>query len=310
MLSKTVSKQTLYVFSGTVRQVFAGFILDRRSRGLKAGTVAYYQDELERFIAFLERAGIADLEAITPTHLRDYLLSLASHRNPGGVHAGYRAIRSMLNWYDDEFEPEGWRNPIRKVKAPRVNHQALPGVPVATIQRMIDACDTRLATRNQAIMLGLLDTGARAFEFIALVLADVDLVSGAVVIRQGKGDKRRTVYLGRRARRVLRKYLKTRPDLDAQSPLYATDEETAFTYNGLYSLIREASKRAGVERPGLHDFRRAFALEMLRNGADLASISRLLGHSSLAVTQRYLAQLDTDLQAAHEKGSPVDGWKL
>ena len=77
--------------------------------------------------------------------------------------------------------------------------------------------------------------------------------------------------------------------------------------SGLVTIMRRRAEAAGVRMPGLHSFRRAFAVAMLRSGADLLSISRLLGHSQLAVTQRYLRLELEDLQAAHRKHGPVDG---
>ena len=56
----------------------------------------------------------------------------------------------------------------------------------------------------------------------------------------------------------------------------------------------------------LHDFRRAFALNMLRNGVDIYALQLLMGHSDLTVLRRYLAQNENDLLSAHKQGSPVE----
>ncbi len=78
------------------------------------------------------------------------------------------------------------------------------------------------------------------------------------------------------------------------------------TKDGLRSILRRRADYAGVEAPSPHDFRRAFALAMLRAGVDVLSLQRLMGHSSLAVLQRYVKQTDLDGQRAHAKGSPVE----
>ena len=76
---------------------------------------------------------------------------------------------------------------------------------------------------------------------------------------------------------------------------------------GLREILRRRSRDANLqESASLHDFRRAFALNMLRNGADISSLQRLMGLSDLSVLQRYLAQTDLDLQTAHLRSSPVD----
>jgi site-specific recombinase XerD len=63
---------------------------------------------------------------------------------------------------------------------------------------------------------------------------------------------------------------------------------------------------AHVPEPSAHDFRRAFALLSLRGGCDVKFLQRLMGHADLTVLRRYLAQTESDLQAAHAKSSPVD----
>jgi len=59
--------------------------------------------------------------------------------------------------------------------------------------------------------------------------------------------------------------------------------------------------------PTPHDFRRAFALVMLRNGVDIFALQKLMGHSDLQILRCYLAQIDQDIHNAHMRGSPVDG---
>jgi len=74
----------------------------------------------------------------------------------------------------------------------------------------------------------------------------------------------------------------------------------------LHHLLERRAARADVRMPSLHCFRRAFALACLRNEVDLISLQRLMGHADLTVLHCYLAQVEEDLKAAHEKGGPVD----
>jgi len=155
------------------------------------------------------------------------------------------------------------------------------------------------------LLMALLDTGARASEFIALGIDDADLITGAVLIRHGKGDKPRSVFIGKKTRRTIRAYLKARDD---NSPaLWVTDERSPLTVAGLRQILIRRAKSAGIETPTAHQFRRAFALEMLRAGVNIYVLARLMGHKNLAVLWRYLALITADLQDAHAKASPVDG---
>jgi site-specific recombinase XerD len=107
------------------------------------------------------------------------------------------------------------------------------------------------------------------------------------------------VYFGQKTRRELRKYLGQRKQAGAEDALFARDDGGPLLYSGLRQIVRRRAAMAGLPEPGLHDFRRLFALNMLRNGADLISLARLMGHSGITVLQRYLYQVDADLQAVH-----------
>ena len=113
--------------------------------------------------------------------------------------------------------------------------------------------------------------------------------------------------IGAKTRKALVSYLKHREACGDVAPLWVTrDGETRLSYDGTRQVVRRCAKAAGVKEPSLHSFRRLFALTCLRNGVDVYSLQRLMGHSELSVLQRYLAQTEEDLRRAHEKGSPVD----
>ncbi len=96
------------------------FLVDRQARGLSPRTVGFYRDELRYLTEYLESQGATDVLDLTANDVRRYFLAPREHRNPSGVHAAYRAAKVFLNWYEVETEPDAWRNPIRKVKPPKV----------------------------------------------------------------------------------------------------------------------------------------------------------------------------------------------
>lgn len=293
------------ILAGTVANVANGFLVDAKSRGLSPNTIRGYTNELNALLTWLERQGVVALDELTADVLRKYLLSLQERRNAGGQFAGYRVIRSLTYWWERETDGE-YRSPIRKVKPPKVNAQPLPGINQNALKSILEACQGPNGQRDKTIILFLADTGIRASELCDLRLSDVNLMTGSTFIEHGKGDKRRTVYFGQRARRELRKYLSLRKEARPADAVFVTDEETPLTFWGLRQIIRRRANTAGIAEPGLHDFRRYFALNMLRNGVDLVTLARLMGHCGISILQRYLAQVDTDLQVAHAKFSPVD----
>jgi integrase/recombinase XerC/integrase/recombinase XerD len=161
-----------------------------------------------------------------------------------------------------------------------------------------------LGLRNKAIMLTLLDTGVRASELLAINLDDMNLITGEILIRQGKGRKPRYVFIGAKTRKAIRNYLKRREDNNPK--LWVTKNNETLSYWGLKSTIRKLAKNANVNPPSIHAFRRWFALACLRSGIDVYSIQNLMGHNDLQVLRRYLKQTKNDIQMSHVTINLVD----
>lgn len=298
----THDRQTLdFTQGGYLALAAESFLTDRRASGLASRTIRNYRLHLRNFTTYCDGQALKFVRELTPDFLRRYLLLAESH-NPGGVHGYYRTLRAFLRWLEaEEVMPPVWRNPIAKVKPPRVPENVLEPVPLGDVARLLSACKD---PRDRAIFLLLLDTGARAQEVCSMSLVDVELSSGAITIPKSKSGKPRTVFVGRRTRRAVRAYLRTRRD---NSPaLFVSTFDDRLTYSGLRQILRRRARQAGIIEPTLHQFRRAFALNFLRNGGDVYALQRLMGHSDLSVLRRYLKLTDQDTQSAHAKYSPAD----
>jgi len=286
------------------------FLIDRKARGCAKGTLVFYQQKMMSFMDYCESQIISQISQITPSIVRQYLLFLEdTGHNPGGRHAAYRALRAFLLWYEDEVEPENWTNPIQKVKAPRVSIEPLEPVKFETVSQMMSVCEsnTFCGIRDKAILLFLLDTGVRASELLAINIEDINQARGDILIRHSKGKRPRYVYISKHSKRALRKYLSKRKDKN--QALWVTHprfNSVRLKYDSLRAIMTRRANQAGVKPPSIHDFRRAFALAMLRNGTDIFTLAKLMGHKGIDVLQRYLKQTNEDTEIAHRRASPVE----
>lgn len=282
------------------------FLIDRQSLNVTTGTMRFYHDKIKLLVNYANSHGIKSVSNFTPTLIREYLIELAVTHNPGGVHMAYRCLKTFLNWYGREAEPVDWDNPIRNVRPPKISIHPLEPVELSVITKLLKVCDSATfhGARDTAIIYFLLDSGLRAAELCALDIDDVDPIVGDVLVRNGKGGKPRTVMVGKRTRKAVRTYLRFRND--NEDALWVTEDGDRLTYWGLNLILKRRAKQARVKKPGLHDFRRAFALSCLRSNMDVFSLQRLMGHADLSVLRRYLDQNDDDSRAAHAKASPVD----
>lgn len=296
------------IFSITAGMAAEAFLTDCHIRRLSPRSIDFYRDKLARFIAYCEAQSAASLEQVDTALLRRFFLYLEENgNNPGGRHAYFRTLRAFFRWLEVEYD--GYTSPLRKLKPPKVDVPPIEGATAAEIQALLTTCDKSFSgIRDRAIILTLLDTGVRVSELLALNWSDIDLTGGTVIVRKGKGGKFRTVFAGRLARQALRQYARSRTD--DNPAVFVTIHGERLTYNGLREILRRRARQAGLSGvPSPHDFRRACALTLLRNGADVISVSRLLGHASLEVTKRYLAQTESDLERVHHQHSPADHLK-
>lgn len=291
--------------NGNVIRLAEAFILARKFK-LSPETVKFYKRELRLFLSWLAGQGIDCLDDLSSDAIRLYLVELSERRNGGGCHAAYRAIKAWLRWTWEELDLSG-RNPIDRVEPPKYKDDPLPGISLADVRAMVESCKAdKMALRDKAIILTLVDTGLRASELLSLNVQDYDKDDGTILVRHGKGDKTRTVFAGKTTRRALTAYMKSRGGLKPFFPLFATRDGERLSMSGLRRIVERRAAQAGMKAPGLHDFRRCFAVNALRAGVDLVTLQRLMGHSGLEVLRRYLALDHDDLRVAHGIVSPAD----
>jgi integrase/recombinase XerD len=141
---------------------------------------------------------------------------------------------------------------------------------------------------------------------VALKCKDVDLESGRCRVL-GKGNKYRTVFFGHKTGGLLARLIR-RNGNGEDGPLFVSSRGRGhFTRSGLLHLMKWLGNSAGIkDEVSLHVFRRSFAVQMLRNGANVFSVQAMLGHTNLTMTRRYCQVALADTEAQHRKFGPMD----
>jgi len=291
----------------SITDLIETFLNDCKNRDLSKNTIVYYRHGLEIFKPFCDQEHIEDIEQFNPDLMRKFIESLEKDHNPGGMHGIYRALQAFLFWYVREYDREDeYKNPCLKVKLKAKKLPPLDPVPLDNVLWMAKTCEkgTFFGDRDKAILFFLLDTGVRARELLSLDIRDIDLVKGVVKVRMGKGGKSRITFFGKRSRMCLRAYLFRRST--SSGPLWVTQTEERLSYGGLREILLKRAELANVETPALHDFRRAFALGMLRNGCNPQALAEMMGQENLEALEPYIKLTQNDLGEAHHRSSPVD----
>ncbi len=152
--------------------------------------------------------------------------------------------------------------------------------------------------RNRALLVVLYRAGLRIQEALDLRPTDIDFDAGTINVRCGKGSKQRIVGVDDAALTVVESWISRRKTfgLNGRDPLFCSITKgkigEPMHQQSARDVIKRLAARAGVEkRLSCHSLRHAMASEMVAEGFDLATVSAQLGHSSLVVTQRYIAKI-------------------
>lgn len=163
-----------------------------------------------------------------------------------------------------------------------------------------------LATRDRALLELLYATGVRVSELCGLDVSDLDRSTRTLRVL-GKGDKERTVPYGTPAARAVDAWLAERPALaaaDAGDALLLGARGRRIDPRAVRDVVHRAAAAADVPDLGPHGLRHSAATHVLSGGADLRSVQELLGHSSLATTQRYTHVSAERLRSVYEQAFP------
>jgi integrase/recombinase XerD len=319
----------------TFTQACAGFIHYQTAAGRSPYTLRNYRTTFAKLQTFLD----ADppLASITRGQIIDFLAWLQDDyiSEPDGAAPRGQirlSAKTILNIHTDLSALWRWAvsegflesNIVRSIEAPNPKAPVVDTFTQRDIEAMLETCDRKrtwkaradaefgsIADRDRAIILVLLDTGARAQELCDMQIADLDMTANRIEV-VGKGEKPRYVHFGKRTSKALWKYITPRLG-DNDQPLFTVgpdDDRRPLSRFVLLRLLKRIGERAGVQHVYPHRFRHTFAITYLRNGGDLFTLQELLGHSDLEMVRRYARIAATDCARVHAKASPVDNWRL
>jgi len=286
------------------------FLLTCRVDNFSKYTIRDYEHKIGQFVRFAASIGIHEVEQVTVDHVRLFLLKQKETCNAVTIYNHYRNLKRFFNWLVEEGRIRG--TPMATMKPPRMPTTLTKPLSPEDLRRLVYLCDssTFLGLRNKAIIFTFIDTAVRLDEMAKIQIDDIDFKRGIIKV-MGKGAKERVVPIQQRSQKAILRYLLMRND--TYRCLWVSEERQPLTKWGVQLMIRTLGKRAGIKnvRCSPHTFRHTAATLMLENGAGEFEVQAILGHSTLAMTRRYVASLNSEKAAeAHKRFSPVEHLKL
>ena len=287
------------------------FLEALRLRAVSEHTLAAYESDLCDFETFLKSRNAA-IESIDHLVIRDFLGQLYERRlEKTSVSRKLACLRTFFKFLVRDGRLK--TNPAELISSPRLPKK-LPSYlsedEAAAVVEM-PAGDAFKDLRDRAILELLYASGLRVRELVGLNDENLDMAQQLVRVF-GKGRKQRIVPFGEFAARALTAYVEERDSQglalsedDGQTPVFVSVNGRRLNARDVQRLVEKT--RMGLpsgRRLTAHTLRHSFATHLLENGADLRAIQELLGHSSLATTQKYTHVSLEHLRAEYDKAHP------
>jgi len=302
-----------------MNQPLTDYLAELESRRYSQSRLAHVRRTIELLTLYLKESHqLADWRAVNESHLRACAVFASTRHqtpkgklvSPGTLRQWLSCLRGFFAWMNESGRLV--HNPAERLQLPRKTRTLPHELSESQIAGLIETADTNttLGLRDRALMEVLYATGIRLAEVHKLDLYDVDTASGLLIVRQGKGGRDRVVPLTENASRWLTRYITgARPELAAgitrargksnrrsstrnlqsRAPtpaLWLTKEGRRLSKQMIAQRITGYAKQASIKATP-HTFRHSCATHLLRGGASIRHVQRLLGHRGLETTEIY-----------------------
>lgn len=292
------------------------YIYDGLTKGYTKKTINNKTHEFRQFLRIMkEKRGVNEIEQVTSHDMKAYIrIKQQDGLQQQSIVSMLKMVKAFFNWcVKEEYIAE---SPMKKVDMPKIPKKVINAFDNNDVIRMINvfSYSDYFEARNKAIIAMLADCGLRAMELRGLKSGDINETAMLV---NGKGNKQRTVFISTHLKRILIRFERIKKEhfanKDHTDHYFLSYLGDGLSHLGIYRIIKEAGERAGIEgkRVSPHTFRHYYAVQTLNSGnIDIYSLSRLLGHSDVSTTQRYLNSLsDAQLEVKALSSSPLSNLK-
>lgn len=273
-------------------------------------TIDVYNRNINEFIDYLKKEGIASFQDVKYPLMRGYLTSLyQKNLSKNTINNKISSLRSLYRFLIKQGLADD--NPmllVENIKVPQRNPDFLFPEEMVELLDSIDV-QTTLGIRNKAMLELMYASGLRCSEVVGLTLDCMDF-SNNILLIHGKGNKDRYVPFHNYAAKWLKKYI-----FESRQELIAKTEGTSFVFvnkngkmmtnRGVEDVVSRVTKNYDpTKKIHPHTFRHSFATHLLNAGADLRTVQELLGHENLSTTQIYTHITKEHLRDVYLKAHP------
>lgn len=290
------------------------FIEEKTALNKSASTIRNYQQSVEFFIDFHGFDDETPLSVVEPSHFFKWANTLKLDGvKPSSINHYLRDCRAFFYWCMDNAYIEN-RFQIKMIE---VQEEAIKLYSEEEIDILLEkphkptkTNDYFVEWRTWAVVNWVLGTGNRAGTVVDVRIGDIDFSKKEVILRHTKNKKAQTIPLSSSLETAIKEYIRYfRRGVDDEAYLFPNVGEEKLTTNALRLAYTRYCKDRDISHYNIHGLRHSFAKMWIRNNGDTFRLQKLLGHSDLSMTRRYVKLFNEDLKDDFDKFNPLDSIK-
>lgn len=276
------------------KEGFEEYIQDCKARNLRQGTIRHYNDSIKQIWKYIPED--TEIKDITQETFDGFKRALRANEaiNDMSLYTYSRDLKTLLRF----FMKQGWlpRMELQLAKVDKTPTETYTDDELAILLKKPNVKKCNFTEYKSWVIVNfLLSTGIRQNSLINIKIKDIDWAAGVIRVAVTKNRKPLLLPLNSDIERILKEYIKYRQAEDDNEYLFCNEYGNQLVKSTLYHSLYEYNQKRGVKRTGIHRFRHTFAKKWVLMGGNVVSLQKILGHSSLEITQNYLNLLVSDV---------------
>lgn len=294
----------------TDEEVFEKFERDCLLRNLRPATITYYKNEITAFQkSMIELKINKQIIELNKDDIEQIILHLKGQIKTVSINTRIRALKAFFNYlYKNNIIHKNPTANIKQLRDRQRTIETLDDKEIEKIAKVIRSQNTFVGVRDITIFMLMLDTGIRLSELVGIKVNDIR--GNELIIRETKNLNERSVYLSKKTIQQLNIYLRLRGKLDTEY-LFVNVDNRHLKGRGIQNRFAKYKDMANIKKQfSPHILRHTYAKRSIMEGIDAFSLAKLLGHSDITVTKRYVNLWGNDLEEKAKKFSSINRLKI
>lgn len=270
------------------------YLLDCEARNLRQGTIKHYKDAMKQLVKYIGEDTL--VKNITQDTINDFVIELRDNPaiNDQSLYTYARDLKTFMYFFMKKEYVQSF-----KIMIPKADKQPIETYTDRELKVLLRKPNLKKCSfteyKTWVMTNFLLSTGARRNSIINVKVKDIDFDAEVIYINMTKNRKPIVIPMNPDIKRILQEYVRYRKGED-EDYLFCNVYGGQVSRSSICNQIYTYNKKRGVEKTGMHRYRHTFAKKWVTMGGNVVTLQKILGHSSLAITQNYLNILVCDIK--------------